>query len=811
MLRNRALAVFDELIQDLRYSIRMLRRTPGAATAILATLGLAIGLNTAIFTLVNALLFTNLPYRDSARLVLLNRLSALQFAESAKSFNDWKRRSTLLEDAALYSVAEANLLGGNEPSHVHVAQITANFPAVMGAVPQLGRGFALGEDRPGHDSVALISSHLWRTQFTGDAGVCGRTLTLNGLTFTIVGVLPSGFDFPSNADVWTPSIHSFQRLAQSGAIYMQAIARVRRDTTLAQAAAQQRAFLKEQNPGSERDVVTFGGVTFQQPPIMQPLRTQLSGTLRRPILLAFGAVLLLLLIGCANVASLVMARAVSRRREFAIRQSLGSTSGRLFRQLFTEHAFIGILGGIAGLIFARLALNFLKILLPADWPHYARIGIGWRVLAFTSILSIATGILSGLAPSWRFARRRGSLGSLGSGERTDESMGPRRIHNLLVCVETAIAMVLLSGAGLLMRSFIQLEGVRPGFQPQQVLAVTVSYPEAREHMNRAALFYREVLSNMRTVPGFRSVGGVSYLPDRPGPLMMLPVQTLTGEASATNVGASPSSTSPNYFRTMAIPLLRGRDFDESDSNSSPLVAIVNETLARKLWPGGDAVGQKLTFGGVGPLTVVGVVGSVRFLGPASEPIAEIYRPYTQWTPDAFSFVIRTDGPPARYAASARALLRRIAPEQPITQIASMDDYIGRQLQKPRSLTAMISAFALLGFTLVALGIYGLVSYAAARRMHEFGIRLALGADLPDVLLRSMRGAMWPVVAGSVLGSIVSLGAGRLLASELYNVKPSDPALLSTLLALLLCTAILAGLLGSRRVLSIDPAQALRHE
>jgi putative ABC transport system permease protein len=402
--------------------------------------------------------------------------------------------------------------------------------------------------------------------------------------------------------------------------------------------------------------------------------------------------------------------------------------------------------------------------------------------------------------------------SLAAGERTSDRLQPRRAYNVLVCAETAIATILLCGAGSLVNSFIQLEGVDPGFQPQQVLAITVSHPEPLERSSDAAIFYREVISGMRSVRGFRQVARVSYLPARKGSaLTILPVNPAGGSSRNVHAGATPVSITPGYFGTMRFPFLRGRDFNEFDRSGASPVAIVNETLSRQLWPGQEAVGHRLTIGGVGPVTIVGVVGSVRFLGPAQEPIAELYRPYTQWAPDAFSFVIRTDGPPDRYAATARATLHRIAPNQPITQIASMDDYVGRQLRRPRSLATMISAFALLGFALAALGIYRLVSYAAERRTREFGIRLALGAEPREILLTSATGAVYSVLGGLILGAAMSVSADRILRSELYQARATDPVLLWTVAGLLIGTAVLSGLLASRKVVSIDPAEVLRHE
>ncbi len=804
---------FEVLKQDVRFAARMLLKSPGSTAAIIATLALGIGITTAIFTLVNALLFTHLPYRNPERLVLLNRVTpgALTFAQSRTQFDSWKAKSTFIEDAALYSETEANLLGGDEPAHVHVAQVTANFVAILGGAPEAGRLFARDEDQPGHD-VAILSDRLWRARFASDPAACGKTIVLNGLRFTVIGVLPAGFDYPNGTDIWTPTLHSFQRLSRSGGIFFFLVARMKPDATVEQVDAQQQSFRPAQKRATANGPVSVAGVTFRQPPAVRLLRAELSLTSTRPVLLLFGAAALVLLIGCTNVASLIMARMTGRAREFAVRRALGVTPSRLLRQLLTEHVLLGALGGLAGVALAFPAVSYMKTLLPANWPQYALVAMDVRVLAFASVLSTCAGVVSGIGPALGSLRGGRAFAALSSGERTGEPVRGRKWRNILVCAETALAMALLSGAGLLLRSFLRLEGADPGFKPHQVLAMTVSRPDAHSSSgSEAGIFYEEALARLRSVPGFRFVGGVSYLPVHPhGGLMMLGAQALTGEHSPDAAGARPSAITPGYFRAMGIQLLGGRDFDPSDAKVSAPVAILNETLARKLWPQGNAVGQKLSLSGTS-LTVVGVVASIQFFGPGSEPAPEIYRPYTQAVPDYFTFVMKTDGPALHYAAMARSAIRSVLPSQPVDEIGALQDYVRQQTQRPRSLTAMVSGFAVLGFVLSVVGVYGLVAFAASRRTREFGIRLALGADPHSLLWKSAASALGAVITGTLAGALLSLATGRVLASELYGVKPNDPTILTIFGLLLIFTATLAGLLASRRISRVDPVTALRHE
>lgn len=802
---------FDALWQDVRFAARMLLKSSGSTAAIVGTLALGIGITTAIFTLVNALLFTNLPYRDPGQLVLLNQVTpgALVFAESRAQFDLWKAKSTFLEDAAIYSESEANLLGGDEPAHVRVAQVTANFVALLGGTPEAGRAFAPDEDQPGHE-VAILSDRLWRARFASDRGILGKTIVLNGMRFTVIGVMPAGFDYPNGTDIWTPTLHSFQRLSRSGGIFFFLVARITPGATVEQVDAQQQSFQPAESPGAPNRSANVAGVTFRQPPAVRSLRSELSLTNAQPVLLLFGAAALVLLIGCTNIASLIMARMAGRAREFAVRRALGVTSSRLLRQLLTEQLLLGALGGLAGVGLAYTAVDYMKTLLPANWPQYAVVEMDSRVLAFAAVLSICAGVVSGIGPALGSLRGVNAFAALASGERTGEPLGGQQWRNILVFAQTALAMALLSAAGVLLSSFLKLEGVDLGFQPRQVLTMTVSRPDARRG-SEAGVFYEAALARLRSVPGFAVVSGVSYLPVRPhGGLMALGVQALTGERVADSVSARPSAVAPGYFRAMGIRFLGGRDFDSSDSSETAPVVVLNETLARRLWPPGDAIGQRVSLAGR-PFTVIGVVGSVQFFGPGSEPAPEIYRPYTQSPADYFTFVIRTEGPAIRYAAVARSVLRSVAPMQPIDEIGALEDYVRENTQRPRSLTAMVSGFALLGFLLAVVGVYGLVAFAARRRTREFGIRLALGAEPRWLLWKSSFSALYAVLPGTLAGALISLATGRVLASELYGVKPDDPAILSILGLLLVLTATLAGLLASRHISRIDPVTALRHE
>jgi putative ABC transport system permease protein len=800
----------EALLQDVRYGLRVLRKSPAFTLAVVLTLAIGIGGNVAVFTLADALLLRALPYRDVDRLALIDRQPIFDFVQSRAHYQEWKRASSLLEDAALYGAAQGNLTGGAEPVHVRVAVVSANLPHLFGAVPLLGRNLRPEEDEPGASDSIMIGARLWLSQFGGDRSVVGRAVRLSGRRYFIVGVLPAGFDFPEGAEVLVPSIHTPERLPELGVTFQYGVVRLKPGVTAARAAAQQASLFAARKPDPEEADISFAGMEKIRGPHLKPLRRELADAGYRPVLRLAGAGALVLLIACVNVANLVLARMVAREREFAVRLALGVSSGRLFRQVVTEQVLLSIAGGVAGIVAAYAALPALETLLPGDWPGYARPAINARVLWFALAVSFLAGLGTALGPALRLVRRsRGSGWFQAAGSRGGEAPVRSGARYVLVSVEAALATVLVACAGLLARSLVNLEGVNPGFRPQQVLAVSLVRPEARQPGNsEARSFYADVLERLRAIPGVDAVSGVDYLPARALTVTMAEARPEFAPA-ARAVSVTPRAVAPGYFSALGIPLVAGRDFDAHDTPAGERVAVISQGLARKLGDGTNVLGRRLVLGQDPPLTVVGVAGSVLSWGPRSEPLKEVYRPYAQSVPDSFTFVMRTRGEPVRYAAAARRAVRERAALQPIDEIAPMDDYVSRSLSGTRSMMRLAALFSAFGMALAVVGVHGLVSYMAARRTHEFGIRLALGAEPRGLLAASTRDAMRWVAPGVGAGVLLAVAAGRLIESELFLVQPWDPAVLAGVAAALLAAAALAAYIAARRAAVLDPVQALR--
>ena len=805
------LPFLDVLMQDLRYATRVLRRDAGFTWGIVLTLGFGIGVTTAVFTLVDTLLLRSLPYRNERQLILMNRLPLVEFADSRARFEEWKRGSTLLSDAALYATSEANIDGGAEPMHANVAQVSANLPSLLGAEPVAGRSFTPDEGVAGGPAVAMIGAPLWRRLFAGNAETIGKQLRINGRPYTIIGVLPSRFDFPAGVEVWTPTVHSVSTLQQFGAVMFSIVARMKSGMTIAQVVAQQKSVFGKQYPSlAQEGARSIAGVRFEQPPVAQDLRTKLSSRSERPVLLLFACVCLILLIACVNVANLVLARTVTREREFAVRRALGVSNARLTRQIVTEQTLVGLLGGVGGIAIAYFSMSPLKLLLPSDWPSFAGVQMGIPVLGFAVAVSLISGWAIALAPVVNLLRRPETGLALNDGSRFSERGRSQRWRHLLVSAEAAIAMTLLACTGVLVQSFIHIAGIDPGFRPASLLVLSVSRPDAHdERTSTAAGFYRAVLDRLRSLPGVESAGAVDFLPASEKMSGVAPVKR---DPADRGEGAVMCIVTPDYFRAMQIPLLAGRDFTERDDRRAGAVAIVSQTLAGALWPGQSAVGKSLyVFGARQPATVVGIAGSVRFFGPRSRPMPEVYFPYTRRTPDAFSFVMRARVAPLSLIPAVRQAVRAISAAQPIDGITTMNDYWSRGASHERSLTALAGVFTLLGMTLAVIGVYALISYSVKCRQHEFGIRMALGARAGELLAGAVGRVMLWLVPGLGAGMLMAFALARVLQSELYEVRGWEPGLTAALACALLLITAIAGLAAARRAGVLDPACLLRWE
>lgn len=775
--------------------------------AVIVTVAVGIGINTSIFTLIDSLLLRSLPYREPGRLIDLNRLPTANFAGSRPEFLDWKRGSTLLQDASLYTENGASVTGGFEPVHIQLAEVSASFFQVMGAQPVIGRAFLPEEDIPNSPAVAVISSRLWERQFNSDPAVLGRSLAINGSRCTVIGVLSPCFDYPPGADVWTPTIHSVlsQRKRSATAFFL--IARMKNHATLKQVIAQQRSSFGKQHGFSKDRDIAINAIHVTQLPIAQSLHHELSSGHRIPVLLLAGAAGTVLLIASANIGNLALARVVTRNREFAIRRALGVGTRRLLQQIVTEQAFLGLLGGSAGVLIAYVTLPFLRHFLPSDWPSYATIEIDPVVLGFSLAVSFGVGILASAAPAIRVFHRN-SPTEIMQGEHMGENIRQRRGRYGIVLVETSLAMLLLALAGLLVRGFIHLVGVDPGFRPNHVLTVSLT-PASHAAPKRGAGFYGEIQQRLRMLPGARDVSAIDFLPARrQGVMALIEVKAAPTQGGET---ASPRIVMPGYFRTMEIPLQAGRDFDTSDTESSRAVAIVSDILAAKLWPKRGAVGQPLYGWGDKPRAVIGVVGSVHFFGPATAALPEIYLPYTQAAPAFFTFVLRSESNSESYGPAVRKIIHEIDPLQPIDSITTMNDYWARSMAGPRTLTAISSLFTIIGILLAIVGCYAVISYSVASRTKEFGIRLALGARPNEILAECVRQALGWVVPGIIVGVGLAFAARRLLQAEIYGIQGLQIGLVSVLACCLLIASTIAGILAARRATALDPMAALRND
>ncbi len=804
----------DTLLQDLRYALRMLAKSPGFMAVAAITLALGIGANTAIFSVVNAVLLRPLPYRDPSRLVLMNESSKQlpDMSVSYPNYLDWRDRSRSFERIAAVQPAQYTLSGVERPERLGGWNVTADFFPTLGVTPVVGRGLTQQDDRPGAPPVALLTYGLWQRRFGGDPSVVGRALTLSGRSVAVIGVLPASFRFYyGDADLFLPLGLDADRLKdrdEHPGIYV--VARLRPGATAQTAFADMDAIargLEKEHPESNSG--NRVAVKLLQDDVVSILR---------PVLVVLaGAVGFVLLIACANVANLLLARASTREKEIAIRRALGASRRRVLLQVLTESALLSLFGGGLGLLLADWLSDVLLSLVPAGLPRLDEVRLDGTVLGFTLALSLLTGLVFGIAPAWQ-ASRSDVLEPLKETARGSSSgRGQQRFRSVLVVSEVALALVLLAGAGLMARSFERLQEVRPGFRPGNVLSAQLVLPELK-YKTKAEInsFADRLVARVEALPGVEAAGTVNPLP-------------LTQEGWQTDYqiegrsiparGEAPNSdyhvVSGAYFRAMGIPLVRGRLFDDSDREDTTPVVLVNETLARRWWPTGDAVGKRMRTGSVdqaGPwMTVVGVVGDVRQYGLDQEQKTQFYRPERQVALHPMSLVLRAQGDPEALASALRGAVQSIDPDQPIYNVRSMDSLLATTLAPRRLSLLLLATFAATALLLAGVGIYGVLAYSVTQRTHEIGIRMALGARRADVLVMVLRQGLRLVLAGAALGVAAAFGLTRLMTSLLFGVSPTDPATLGAVCLVLVGVALLACFVPARRASGVDPMIALRCE
>jgi putative ABC transport system permease protein len=806
------------ILQDLKYGARMFWKSPGFTLVAVIALALGIGANTAIFSAVNTLILRPLPYRESNRLVMVwefNRTKNVhQNVINPGNFMDWRDQNKVFEEMAAFIDFRTNLTGKEEPVEIPAQGATTNLFHVLGVEPIKGRGFT-EEDATSDANPVIISYNLWQTRFGGDPKVVGQRITLSGEEATIIAVMPAGFQWfikkgsltGKAPELWAP-IQFTETNRGRGRAYS-AVARLKPGVTREQAQAEMNTIgsrLEQQNA----QLNAGWGVE------VVPLREQFVGEIRPALLILLGAVGFVLLIACANVANLLLARAAVRQREIAIRTALGANRWRVIRQLLTESLLLSTLGGVLGLMLAWWGIELLIAFSPPDLLTLEKISINPMVLVFTTAVSFLTGIVFGIAPALEATRTNTSEMLKEGGKGIGGSPRAKRLRAAFVIAEVALSLVLLVGAGLLVKSFMRLQSVNPGFNADNLLTMRVILPTSKykEEAQKVA-FFKEAVGRIQALPGVQSAGAVSFLP-------------FTGLAAATSfkIEGKPEPpagqrlstdvrvTDENYFKAMGIPLVSGRTFNADEEREKRHVVVINETLARKYFPGEDPIGKRLTIS-MGekpePTEIIGVVGDVKHMSLDTEMKPMVYWPHPELAYSGMTIVIRTTGDPTQLAAPAQGAIQSIDPNQPVSDVRTMNQLLAESVARARFNTLLLGLFSAVALVLACVGIYGVMSYTVTQRTREIGIRMALGAKRGDVLRMVLGQGMLLAAIGVGLGVAAAFALTRLMASLLFEVSASDPLTFAAVSMLLALVALAACYIPARRATKVDPMTALRYE
>jgi len=800
----------ETLFRDIRYGARSLMKRPGFTAVALIALALGIGANTAIFSLVNAVLVRPLPFAEPDRLVWAwgnVRTGSNRASVSPPDFLDYRRQNTTFEEfAASFSMpVPLNLTGSGEPERLTAAAVTGNYFQALGVEPLLGRTFLLDNEKPGNDQVAILSYALWQKRFGGDRSVVNRTIVLDGRTCLITGVMPQDFNFPQSAELWVPiNFEIAAGMKQRGAHFMRPIGKLKQGVTLAQAQADTDAVarrLEEQYPDTNR------GWNLR----LESLRERLVGSTRPTLFILFGAVGFVLLIACANVANLLLVRAAGRQKEIALRSALGAGRFRIVRQMITESVLLALIGGALGTLLAVWGTELLVKLSESNLPPTAQVRIDATVLAFTLLMSVFTGVLFGLAPALR-TMNLNLIESLKEGVRSGAEGGRNRTRSVLVALESAFAVVLLIGAGLLVRSLIELQNVTPGFDPQNVLTMRVDLPRGKYSTpEKNGSFFTEIERRIGSLAGVEDVGLISELPlSGQRNDILFAVEGRPPVSSDQLFGADYRRVNQNYFNAMRIPLLRGRNFTEQEVRESAKVVIISDLLARQVFPNEEPIGKRLIVViDKQPFEIIGIGGDVRDRALEINPFPAMYLPSNQngW----MNVVVRTQGDPASFAGAVRKEVHAIDPDQPVAAVRTMNEWMDTSVSGPRYRTALLALFAFVALVLASTGIYGVMSYSVSQRTHEIGVRMALGARRSDVMKLVVLQGMTLVVIGVGLGLLGAIALTRVMSTLLFGVTARDPLTFAAVGALLVVVAFVACYLPARRATKIEPLVALRYE
>ena len=812
---DRRAEMLHELRQDAAYALRQLRRSPAFTAVAVLTLGLGIGANTAIYSVVNGVLLRPLPYREPARLVrVLSTLDDKPNSVSPADFADWRAQARSFDGLAAISTGTENLTGGSaEPERLETARVTANFFGVLGVAPLTGRAFAPGEDAASAAPVVVLGERLWRRRFAADPGLVGRTIALGGVPHTVVGVMPRAATYPAGVELWLPLVMQPAWLsdASRGARWLRVVGRVGPAGVAASAAEMREIARRLEALHPDRNT----GFSVRVP----PLQAYMTGDVRRPLLVLMGGVGFVALIACANVAALLLVRGAARAREMAVRSALGAGRGRLVRQLVTESLVLGLLGGALGLALAVWGTRAFVAFAPSDIPRLDEVAVNGRALAVTGLAALVAGLLFGLLPALHASAAGGGsavAGSLRDGGRGGADRGGSRARSALVVAEVALAVALLAGAGLLARSFAELLRVDVGLRTEGVTTFSVSLPDAAYPTEAAGrTFTRSLLERVEAIPGVRAAGAISGLP-LTGSYFFLSFE-VDGRAApppGQEASAVVRFTTPGYFAAVGLPLVRGRAFTERDREGAPTVFLINREAARRYFPGEDPLGKRIAMGWRASNgsrmagEIVGVVGDVKQFGLGGEPTADVYAPADQWPWSDLTVVMRAErGAPV--AAAARAAVRAVDPNLPVFGLRALDEVVSESVARPRFYMTLLGAFALMAVALAGVGIYGVLSYAVGRRVREIGLRVALGATRARVLRMVVGQGLALAAVGAALGVAGALWLARAMATLLFGVTPGDPVTFVGVVVLFLGVAALACLVPALRAARVDPAVALR--
>jgi len=811
------------LFSDLRLGLRILLRNPGFAATAVLLLALGIGANTAIFSVVNAVLLRPLPYQDSSRIMQIWHVPPAKsfpglslFSVSPANYLDWQAQNHSFEEMAAYGGTRFNVGGKERPESITAATVAPGFFSILRVQPLLGRTFTPDDDRPGQGHVVVLGNALWRDHFGADPGVVGRNIVLDGETYQVIGVMPPAFKFPSWAQLWTPLAWTDEKRAIRGNHNYLVIGRLKSGVDIRVAQAELSAISTRLEQLYPEDDKGWGAKILT-------LREQTVGDVRPALLLLLGAVGFVLLIACANVANLVLGKILARKKEIAIRSALGATRFAILRQVLAETLLLSLAGGALGLVLASFGTALIVKFLADRLPHFAEIKLDGSVLAFTAFLALFSGVLAGILPALRFTKTDVNE-ALKQGQNRGSSDSGSKTRGLLVVSEVALSLVLLIGAGLMIRTLYQLSNVRPGFDPNGQLTMTVSIPANKFATSAAYIaFFERVLQQVRATPGVDSAAVIDDLPmgnggsHQPFSIEGQPVVPMADQPEV-----DVRLISPGYLHTMRVPLLTGRDLTDADVAGRTPIVLISESMAKRFWPNENPLGKHLTmtfYPGVAR-EIVGVVGDVKLDSlDETRPTETIYWPLDQvfatpsepWRSFPMSLTVRTSIDPMSALSAVTAAVHQVDPETPVTEVLTMNALISNSLSPRRSNMLLLAAFAGLALLLTAVGIYSVLSYAVRRRVREIGIRMALGASHFDVLKMVVADGMKPILLGVGIGFAVALALGRVVASLIYGVRPTDPLTFAAVSSLLVAVGVLATIVPAYRATRVEPVRTLRDE